>query len=155
MNPVKICSDTYAAIAAHAAEAFPGECCGFIVERNGREEVVRVTNMQDKLHALDPQTYPRTSATAYTMGREQLPVLRGAEKGELAIRAVYHSHPQHDAYFSDEDRRNAAPDNEPTFPDAGQIVISVYDAVVKGAKSFRWDPIDKAYVDAPLEVRQA
>lgn len=152
MTQVEITQATYAAITAHAAEAFPGECCGFIIERGGREEVVRVSNMQDQLHALDPQTYPRTSATAYTMGKEQLPVLRGAEKGELAIRAVYHSHPQHDAYFSDEDRRNAAPDDEPTFPDAGQIVISVYDRVVKGAKAFRWDPAAKQYADAPLAI---
>lgn len=152
MKPVDITQATYIAITAHAAETFPGECCGFIVDRNGVQEVVRVSNMQDKLHALDPQTYPRTSATAYTMGKEQLPVLRGAEQGELVIRAVYHSHPQHDAYFSDEDRRNAAPDNEATFPDAGQIVISVYDGVVKGAKAFRWQPAAKQYVDAALEV---
>jgi proteasome lid subunit RPN8/RPN11 len=145
-------SYTYDAIAAHAAEAFPAECCGFIVDRGGREEVVRVSNMQDKLHALDPKTYPRTSATAYTMGKEQLPVLRGAEKGDLVIVAVYHSHPQHDAYFSEEDRRNAAPDDEPTFPDAGQIVISVYDGTVKGAKAFRWHPASKQYVDAPLAI---
>jgi [CysO sulfur-carrier protein]-S-L-cysteine hydrolase len=152
MHPVRIHQSTSDEINAHAAEAFPSECCGFIVERNGREEAVRVSNMQDKLHALDPETYPRTSAIAYTMGKEQLPVLRGAEKGELIIRAVYHSHPQHDAYFSDEDRRNAAPDGEATFPDAGQIVISVYDGVVKGAKAFRWQPESKQYVDAPLTV---
>lgn len=153
MKAVNISQHTSAEISAHAAEAFPGECCGFIVDRGGREEVVRVSNMQDKLHAIDPVTYPRTSATAYTMGKEQLPVLRGAEKGELVIRAVYHSHPQHDAYFSVEDRRNAAPDNEATFPDAGQIVISVYDGAVKGAAAFRWDATAKQYVDAPLEVR--
>ena len=152
MTPVTINQTTSAEISAHAAEAFPGECCGFIIDRDGREEVIRVSNMQDKLHALDPVTYPRTSATAYTMGKEQLPVLRGAEKGELVIRAVYHSHPQHDAYFSDEDRRNAAPDNEATFPHAGQIVISVYDGAVKGAKAFRWDPTTTQYVDAPLEI---
>lgn len=153
MTPVTVHQSTSTEISAHAAEAFPGECCGFIVDRDGREEVVRVTNMQDKLHALDPKTYPRTSATAYTMGKEQLPVLRAAEKGELVIRAIYHSHPQHDAYFSDEDRRNAAPDNQPTFPDAGQIVISVYDGTVKGAKAFRWNDEVKQYAEAPLEVQ--
>jgi proteasome lid subunit RPN8/RPN11 len=152
MNPVTISHDAYQAITAHAGDAFPGECCGFIVDHGGRVQVVRVSNMQDKLHALDPQTYPRTSATAYTMGKEQLPVLRGAEKGELVIVAVYHSHPQHDAYFSDEDRRSAAPDNEPTFPDAGQIVISVYDGTVKGAKAFRWHAASKQYVDTPLAI---
>src|SRR5215468_6969185 len=149
---ITITRSTYDDITAHAVEAFPSECCGFIIEQSGVERVVRVSNMQDKLHALDPVTYPRSSAIAYSMGKEQLPILRGHDRGDLVIRAIYHSHPQHDAYFSEEDRRNAAPGGEPTFPSAGQIVISVYDRVAKGAKAFRWNADKKEYAEVDFEV---
>jgi proteasome lid subunit RPN8/RPN11 len=149
---VTITHITYREITAHAAEAFPNECCGFIVRRAGRQEVVPVSNVQDRLHALDPQQYPRTATTAYSMGKEQLPVIRGHEHGELAIEAVYHSHPQHDAYFSDEDRKNAAPGGEPTYPQAGQIVISVYGGEVKAVKAFGWDDQRRDFPEVELRV---
>ena len=152
MSSLHISAATYADITAHARETFPSECCGFVVARSGREEVVRVTNMQDRLHAADPQTYPRTAATAYYMGNEQLPVIRALERGDLSIEAVYHSHPQHDAYFSEEDHRVAAPDGIPVYPQAVQIVISVYDGTVKVAKAFRWDEGAKRYGEVPLQV---
>jgi hypothetical protein len=72
-----------AAIRAHACEAYPDECCGLIVERDGREGVVRVTNIQNELHAQDPGQFPRTAAIAYTMGPEAAPILMGAERGAL------------------------------------------------------------------------
>lgn len=143
---------SYDEITTHAVEAFPDECCGFIIERQGRQETVRVTNEQDRLHALDPVGYPRTATTAYSMGKEQLPVIRAHERVELTIVAVYHSHPQHEAYFSEEDRKNAAPGGEPTYPRAGQVVISVYDGAVKAAKAFRWDDRQRDFVDADLHV---
>jgi proteasome lid subunit RPN8/RPN11 len=154
MVPVQITRATYAAITDHAIETFPSECCGFIVERQGREKVVRVTNIQDELHARDPKTHPRTSAIAYSMGNEVVDVLRDQDSGEIVIRSVYHSHPQHDAYFSEEDLRNATPFGDPTFPDAAQIVISVYDRSCRDAKAFRWDAAMKQYVEAPLEITQ-
>jgi proteasome lid subunit RPN8/RPN11 len=86
------------------------------------------------------------------MGDESIPVMRDHDKGTIVIRSVYHSHPQHDAYFSAEDQRNATPFGEPTFPDAGQIVVSVYDGVVGETKAFRWSSTEQQYVDAPLQV---
>ena len=114
--------------------------------------MVPVSNIQDRLHALDPQQYPRTAATAYSMGAEQLPIVRAHEHGELSIAAVYHSHPQHDAYFSEEDRRNAAPGGEPMYPRAGQIVVSVYDGKVKAVKAFGWDDQRRDFGAVELHV---
>jgi proteasome lid subunit RPN8/RPN11 len=140
----------YDAIAAHAIETFPEECCGIVVERAGSIEAVRVTNVQNERHASDPERFPRTAATAYTMGPEAAPVLIDHERGRLAIVAFYHSHPQHDAYFSAEDRKQATVWDEPSYPDAGQIVVSVYDARVKEAKAFRWDDQRRDFVEADL-----
>ncbi len=140
-----------AEIQAHACEAYPDECCGLIVERNGREEVVRVTNVQNTMHAKDPEQFPRTAAIAYTMGPEAAPVLMDAERGTLRLRAIYHSHPEHDAYFSAEDRKQAFGGwDEPNYPHAGQIVMSVRQRVVRATKVFVWDAAARDYIETDL-----
>jgi len=142
-----------AALHAHAATAYPEECCGLIIERNGREEVVRVTNVQNELHVKDPEQFPRTAAIAYTMGGEAAPVLMAAERSEVRLRAIYHSHPEHEAYFSAEDRKQALGGwDEPNYPTACQLVLSVRDRVVRDTKAFVWDPSVRDYVEIALLV---
>lgn len=148
---LKISKSTLEGLHAHARDAYPNECCGMVVERAGHEEVVRVSNIQDELHANDPEQFPRTAEIAYTMGREAAPVLLAAERGELVLRAIYHSHPEHDAYFSAEDRKQALGGwDEPNYPQAGQIVISVRQREVGATKAFVWDDKVRDYVDVPL-----
>jgi proteasome lid subunit RPN8/RPN11 len=141
------------ALHAHARDTYPDECCGVIIARAGREEVVRVTNIQNELHAADPEQFPRTAAIAYTMGREAASVLIGADRGELILRAFYHSHPEHDAYFSAEDRTQAMGGwDEPNYPEAGQIVMSVRGGEVRATKAFVWDATRRDFVEASLIV---
>jgi [CysO sulfur-carrier protein]-S-L-cysteine hydrolase len=139
-------------IRSHAVECFPHEACGFVVEREGRTEVVRVTNVQNARHGEDPEHFPRTAETAYTMGPEAVPILVGHDRGRLCIVAIYHSHPQHDAYFSAEDRKQATIFDEPSYPDAAQIVVSVYDREVKAVKSFGWSAEKGDFVEIALEI---
>jgi proteasome lid subunit RPN8/RPN11 len=138
------------AIRQHACAAFPEECCGFIVERDGRVEVVQVTNVQNQKHAEHPEQFPRTAAIAYTMGPEAAPVLVDHDRGRLVIRAIYHSHPQHAAYFSAEDRRQATVWDEPSYPDATQIVVSVIDGSARDVKAFRWSDTARDFVEVAL-----
>jgi adenylyltransferase/sulfurtransferase len=145
-------SAAYDEITAHAVETFPNECCGFVIERDGKQEVVRVTNIQDQRHAEDPRRFPRTAATAYTMGAEAAPILIDHDRGALRIVAIYHSHPQHGAYFSPEDRKQATVWDEPSYPDASQIVISVYDRVIRDTKAFRWDERTRDFVEVELRI---
>jgi adenylyltransferase/sulfurtransferase len=149
---VELSRDAYEALAAHAAETFPHECCGFVVRRDGRQVVVRVTNIQNQKHAEDPAGFPRTAEIAYTMGPEAAPVLIDHERGALTIEAIYHSHPQHDAYFSAEDRAQATVWDEPSYPDAGQIVVSVRDGVVRDVRAFRWSASAGDFVAAELRT---
>jgi len=137
---------------AHALATFPEECCGIVIERDGRLAVVRVTNVQNQKHAEYPEQFPRTAATAYTMGPEAAPVLVDHERGRLVIRAIYHSHPQHAAYFSAEDKKQATVWDEPSYPDAAQIVLSVIDGTVRDAKAFRWDGSRWDFVEVPIQV---
>ena len=118
-----------------------------IIERDGRVEIVPVTNIQNELHSQDPDRFPRTAATAYTMGLEAARILIRSERGELALLAIYHSHPEHEAYFSQEDRKQAlGARNEPIYPQAGYIVMSVRNREVLATKVFVWDAAARDYV---------
>ena len=140
-----------AAIHAHAREAYPDECCGLIFERDGREEIVRATNIQNELHAQDPDQFPRTAATGYMMGPEAAPILIRSERGELRLLAIYHSHPQREAYFSQEDRKQAlGAGGEPIYPQAAYIVMSVRNREVRATKVFVWDTAARDYVEAQI-----
>jgi proteasome lid subunit RPN8/RPN11 len=142
------------ALQAHARQTYPEECCGMIIERDGREAVVRIANIQNKRHEEDPVQFPRTAATAYAMGPESAPVLIGADRGDLRLLAFYHSHPDHDAYFSAEDRTQAMGGwDEPNYPDARQIVVSVRERVVKATKAFAWDAGSRDFLEIPLGVK--
>jgi proteasome lid subunit RPN8/RPN11 len=95
------------AIYRHAREAFPDECCGYVVGTGPAASVVRCANRQNELHALDPEAFPRTAADGYQIdGRELLELVRSFD-GEHPATIVYHSHPRGRAFFSDEDARAA------------------------------------------------
>jgi len=142
----------YDLMCAHAVECFPHECCGFVVERDGSLSVERVANVQNERHAEDPEQFPRTAEIAFSMGPDAAPILVGHDRGHLVIRAIYHSHPQHPSYFSEEDKKQATAWDEPTYPDAAQIVISVYDREVKDAKAFRWSEAERDFVEVELRI---
>lgn len=141
-------------IVAHAEATYPEECCGVVVSRGGAQEVIRITNVQNLLHARDPQTFPRTARTAYSMRYEEVaPLLEDAYRGALKIVAFYHSHPEHDAYFSAEDRAAAEGWlDDPNYAGASQVVVSVRDGRVKDAKAFSWNRERGEFEDTPLLV---
>ena len=138
-------------ISRHAQDTFPEECCGVIFSNGTTDHVHRLQNIQNQLHALDPQTYPRTALIAYAMNPKELEaVIDVAHEHGAKLKAFYHSHPNHDAYFSEEDKAFASPFGEPTFPGAAQIVVSIYDRVVKGICAFAWSEEEKDFIEVPL-----
>jgi len=144
--------EAWTEISRHAQETFPEECCGVIFSAGATDQVVRVKNIQNQLHALDPQTYPRTAVIAYAMDPLELDsVIRQGEENGRRLKAFYHSHPNHDAYFSDEDKAFAIPFGEPTYPDAAQIVISIYNRAVKVIRAFEWSTARKDFAEVPLD----
>lgn len=138
-------------IAQHARETFPEECCGVILTNGTVDRVHRLKNIQNQLHALDPQTYPRTAAIAYAMDYKELElVIDDAKRSGAKLKAFYHSHPNHDAYFSAEDKAFASPFGEPTFPGTAQLVVAVYDRSVKEMCAFAWSDQEKDFVKVSL-----
>ncbi|MGH7855572.1 MAG: Mov34/MPN/PAD-1 family protein [Candidatus Binatia bacterium] len=154
MSPPKeilLTQETWNEISRHSQETFPEECCGVVLSNGAKDHVRRVENIQNKLHALDPLTYPRTAAIAYAMDpRELQSVLDDADKAGAKLKAFYHSHPDHQAYFSAEDKAFATPFGEPTFPGAAQIVVSVFNRAIKDIKAFAWSDDKKDFVELPI-----
>ena len=78
--------------------------------------------------------------------------LIAAERGELTLRAFYHSHPDHDAYFSAEDR------TQPWAVGTNRITrrrcrsSPVCNGQVCATKAFAWDPAARDFVEVALVV---
>ncbi len=125
----------------HAAESYPNECCGAVLAEDRREIVRRITNIQDRLHSEDPSKHPRDARTAYFMDPKELySVLRETEERNRPLRVLYHSHPDHDAYFSAEDKARAMAWDEPAYPGTFYLVVSVVDGGVRDHLAVAWDP---------------
>lgn len=137
---ISLGAPTWEALCRHAQETFPDECCGAILTSASGDEVRRIPNIQNVMHAKDPQTYPRDATIAYVMEpKALLAVLKEADSGHATLKAFYHSHPNHDAYFSAEDKRQAMFGDEPSYPDIVHLVISIYDREVKAIQAYAWD----------------
>ena len=130
------------AMVAHAKREYPAECCGIVTEDALGVQVVHpCENIQDKLHAADPETHPRTSKMAYRMDDMQVMRIQSeAEKAGGRMIAIYHSHIDVPAYFSEEDHNAATFFGEPTYPGVVYPVIAVQHARVdkENKKVFQW-----------------
>jgi proteasome lid subunit RPN8/RPN11 len=150
-------------IIAQAEREFPYECCGFIIgndsesdsRKDSIEEVRPITNTQNAQHAKDPSAFPRDARTAFLMDpKEHLAVMREIDDRKLALKIVYHSHPDHEAYFSPTDRRQACsfdPDY-PDYPETAYVVLSIMGGKFNRAAAFVWDSEKKEFVETPLTI---
>jgi proteasome lid subunit RPN8/RPN11 len=142
-------------IVVQAEREFPFECCGFIIGDPASYEVRPITNIQNRKHAEDAAAFPRDAKTAFLMEpKEHLAVLKEIDERKLALKFVYHSHPDHDAYFSATDRAQACsfdPDY-PDYPDTVYIVMSVRAGKFARAAAFAWDQAGKEFVETRLIV---
>jgi [CysO sulfur-carrier protein]-S-L-cysteine hydrolase len=77
-------------------------------------------------------------------------VIDEAKRNGAKLKAFYHSHPNHDAYFSAEDKAFASPFGEPTFPGTAQIVVAVSDRAVKEMCAFAWSDQEKDFIKVTL-----
>jgi proteasome lid subunit RPN8/RPN11 len=116
---------------AHACEAFPHECCGYIIR--SPDEVVRCTNA-----AAEP-------ATSFAIdGAELLAFVRRFD-GARPPTAVYHSHTNGRAYLSPRDVAVATTAIGPVYPVA-HVVVGVTAAGVTEVAVFGWDGASYAEV---------
>ena len=142
-------------IHAQAADEYPAECCGILTagRDGGTSEVHICENIQDRLHAEDPQQYPRDAHIAYYIEPQELyDIISTVEKAGGEVSGFYHSHIDCDAYFSDEDKERAIVWDEPAYADATYLVLSVYKRQIRGDKCFAWDAEARDFVEVDLVI---
>ena len=152
---LKLTRAAFEAIIAQAERDFPDETCGFIVGADGAQEVRPIHNIQNAKHAEDPQTFARDARTAFLMEpKEHLAVLNEVDRRKLSLIAVYHSHPDHDAYFSATDRAQAClfDPAEPDYPDTFHIVLSIRGRKFVRAAAFVWNAAAKDFIERELAL---
>lgn len=154
MSTVTIRKDNFAAIVAQAEREFPHECCGFVIGDATTEELRPIRNIQNQKHAENPAAYPSDARTAFLMEpREHLAVLDETDRRKLGLKIVYHSHPDHDAYFSATDRARACSfdADQPDYPEVAYAVFSIKRGSFARAAAFVWDPQRREFIEAELK----
>ncbi len=134
-------------IRRHALNTYPDECCGIVTQNTTHQILHECNNMQNQLHSEDPVLHSRDARTAYAIDRKEAEQIFSDAKarGEEVI-AFYHSHTDHDAYFSETDKEVQTIFGEPEFPGALHIVISVKDGKFAHIKSFLWDMVKLDFI---------
>jgi proteasome lid subunit RPN8/RPN11 len=144
---------------ARAAYARDEESCGFLVgpasEPLAVTEAVPMENRANKLHKLDPETYPRTGRMYFDI--DPLKFERALERGEregTPVKVLYHSHLDCGAYFSETDASAAKMGGDEPAYDLAYLVTSVRAGKVADHKLFVWDVAARAFVEAKLVLRE-
>jgi proteasome lid subunit RPN8/RPN11 len=134
------------------------ECCGLVAgaasEPLRADQVIPFENRANKLHAIDPETFPRTGREYFDI--HPLKFARAVEEGvtsERPIKVLYHSHLDCGAYFSATDAAAATGNSkEPLYPLA-YLVVSVREGgTIDDRKLFVWDDVGSSFVEAPFQI---
>ena len=141
---------------ARAAFARDEESCGLLLGPASDpllvDAIVPMENRANKLHKLDPASYPRTGRMYFDI--DPLKVERTVREGEASgrpVKVLYHSHLDVGAYFSETDSQAATMGGEAPSYDLAYLVTSVRGGVVDDRKLFVWDLERKSFIEAPLE----
>lgn len=142
---------------ARAAFERDEESCGLLVGPAAEpllvDAIVPMENRANKLHKLDPETYPRTGRMYFDI--DPLKFERTVREGEGSgrpVKVLYHSHLDVGAYFSGTDAEAATMGGEAPSYDLAYLVTSVRAGVVDDRKLFVWDPERKSFIEAPLHI---
>lgn len=100
---IRIPRPTLADLQAHAREAYPEECCGFLIGR--KEGEARIVEASRRT----PNVHPDHRETQYTIDNAAILAVEHEFRGETRLVGLYHSHPDSPAKPSDFDARRAWP----------------------------------------------
>ncbi len=128
---VRIEEGAWADMVAHAEGSYPEECCGAMLGRFTEEEktVTRTVALRNAHNGARSTRYEIRAEELLAAGR------LGAAEG-LDVLGIYHSHPDHDAYFSETDLKHSC-------PWYSFVVLSIRDGKFTHAGSWLADPDQK------------
>lgn len=101
---IRIDTDPWQAMVAHARQAYPNECCGAMLgtidgENKNVREAIALEN-----------AFEGAQAARYELRPEDLLAAdKAARSRGMDLIGIYHSHPDCDAYFSTTDLQNSCP----------------------------------------------
>jgi proteasome lid subunit RPN8/RPN11 len=161
MGVYPLLASQLAEIVRQAEAGYPEEICGIVIGKPGAPDTYRVRqvrNIANHDRQRDPAGFERDARTAYRMDdREVLRVLREAEDAGGDVVTFYHSHPDHDAYFSRMDRDRALrvgdpSGSEPLWPGANYLVVSVRHGRAVDARYYVWDDARDDFTEVPATL---
>jgi proteasome lid subunit RPN8/RPN11 len=144
---------------ARAAYARDEESCGFLVgpasDPHAVDGAVPMENRANKLHKLDPETYPRTGRMYFDIDPMKFDKeIRAREAAGAPVKVLYHSHLDVGAYFSETDASAATMGgSEPSY-DLAYLVTSVRGGEVDAHKLFVWEPEARRFVESELSLHE-
>ena len=145
--------EEWARVREQAEAEYPAECCGVLLTRSGPEPhrlLLPCRNVQNELHAKDPERHPRDARTAYFIDPKDLLAIGRREGQGYEVEVIYHSHIDAGAYFSATDKQNALMNGEPFYPTATYVVVSVMEGVVADIRAFVWQVAAREFVECPM-----
>jgi len=101
---IRIESEPWAAMVAHARASYPNECCGAMLgSTDGETKLVRESIALQN-------AFEGAQAARYELRPEDLLAAdKAARERQMDLIGIYHSHPDCDAYFSATDLQNSCP----------------------------------------------
>ncbi len=133
------------------------EACGALVGPEAEplllSEILPMENRANKLHKLDPESYPRTGRMYFDL--DPLKFERRVHEGKTngsPVKALYHSHLDVGAYFSDTDAAAAKMGGDAPAYELAYLVTSIRTGEVDDHKLFVWDDAKRAFVETTLVV---
>jgi proteasome lid subunit RPN8/RPN11 len=101
---IRIESEPWATMVAHARETYPNECCGAMLgtiddDTKTVRAAMRLRNAFEGAQAARYELRPEDLLAADKAARER----------KMDLIGIYHSHPDCDAYFSQTDLKNSCP----------------------------------------------
>jgi proteasome lid subunit RPN8/RPN11 len=153
--PESLLEEIYAE--ARAAYARDEESCGLLVGPADAplvlDGIVPMKNRANALHALDPETYPRTGRMYFDIDPLAFDrAIRTREAEGRPGKVLYHSHLDAGAYFSETDAAaTTMGGNEPAY-DLAYLVTSVRAGEIAEHALFVWDPGARVFAASSLRI---
>jgi proteasome lid subunit RPN8/RPN11 len=102
---IRIESPPLAEMKAHAVQIFPDECCGFLFGSEQTDGTRTISKIRKVNNAKPGDKKRRFEIT----GKDYMQAENFADENDLTLLGVYHSHPNHPAIPSEQDRVAAQP----------------------------------------------
>lgn len=147
---LRLSAGDLAAVRAHAAKAFPEECCGLLAgplpESFGSPDAVLVPTETLPLEnaAAPERRHDRFRLDGLALTRAE----RALEARGLGLLGVYHSHPQAPAWPSPFDLDNA-------WPSYAYLIVSVRDGSPQDARVWTLSADRRSFLEGAVETSES